>query len=56
VAPFIRALAPTADRRAIRLEWVDDKGETLGPAQLSDGTLRALALIVASVNPRTVFR
>lgn len=51
MAPFMRALAPTADRRAIRLEWVDDKGETFGPAHLSDGTLRAMALIAALGQP-----
>lgn len=51
VAPFISALVPMADRRAIRLEWLDDKGATFGPAHLSDGTLRALALIAALGQP-----
>jgi len=51
VAPFISALAPIADRRAIRLEWIDEKGATFGPAHLSDGTLRALALIAALGQP-----
>jgi predicted ATPase len=51
VAPFIAALVPMADRRAIRLEWLDDKGATFGPAHLSDGTLRALALIAALGQP-----
>ncbi len=51
VAPFIFELTPTADRRDIRLKWIDDKGETFGPAHLSDGTLRALALIAALGQP-----
>jgi predicted ATPase len=51
VAPFIASLAPVADRRQDRLEWVDDKGATFGPAHLSDGTLRALALIAALGQP-----
>jgi predicted ATPase len=51
VAPFIAELTPTEDRRNIRLEWIDDKGATFGPAHLSDGTLRALALIAALGQP-----
>ena len=33
------------------LEWVDERGATFGPAHLSDGTLRALALITALSQP-----
>lgn len=45
VAPFIASLEPNEDRHGVKLEWVDDQGATFGPAHLSDGTLRALALI-----------
>jgi predicted ATPase len=51
VAPFIASLTPMADRRQVRLEWIDDTGATFGPAHLSDGTLRALALIAALGQP-----
>jgi predicted ATPase len=50
-APFITALRPTEDRRGVRLEWADDQGETFGPAHLSDGTLRAIALFAALGQP-----
>ncbi|HRJ61751.1 MAG TPA: AAA family ATPase [Azospirillaceae bacterium] len=52
VAPFIRELKPVEDRTGVRLEWIDDRGETFGPAHLSDGTLRALALISALAQPQ----
>jgi predicted ATPase len=51
VAPFLRELAPTSDRRGAMLEWVDDQGEVFGPAHLSDGTLRAIALLAALGQP-----
>lgn len=51
VAPFIRALRPVEDRSGVKLEWVDERGATFGPAHLSDGTLRALALIAALAQP-----
>jgi len=51
VAPFITSVAPVEDRRGIHLEWVDDRGATFGPAHLSDGTLRALALVAALGQP-----
>lgn len=51
VAPFITELVPNEDRHGIKLEWVDDRGATFGPAHLSDGTLRALALIAALSQP-----
>lgn len=37
--------------RGVRLDWVDDRGETFGPAHLSDGTLRAIALLTALGQP-----
>jgi predicted ATPase len=60
VAPFIRELRPTllvgAPRfgppPAVRLSWVDERGELFGPHQLSDGTLRAIALFTALAQPR----
>jgi len=53
IAPFIKQLLPSEDRQSIKLEWVDDKGSTLGPAHLSDGTLRALALVSALSQPES---
>lgn len=52
IAPFIEELLPTADRHGVALQWRDDKGMTFGPAHLSDGTLRALALIAALAQPQ----
>jgi predicted ATPase len=52
IAPFIKMLKPTEDRSGVKLGWVDDLGETFGPAHLSDGTLRALALIAALAQPQ----
>jgi predicted ATPase len=51
VAPFIRALNPVEDRRGVTLEWTDDRGYPFGPAHLSDGTLRAIALLTALEQP-----
>lgn len=51
VAPFIAELLPKRDRSGTSLEWVDDKGATFGPAHLSDGTLRVLALVAALAQP-----
>lgn len=57
VAPFIDQLEPTLvapdqpDRSAVRLDWLDDRGDRYGVHQLSDGTLRALALITALAQP-----
>ncbi len=51
VAPFISELAPHEDRHGVRLEWRDDRPATFGPAHLSDGTLRGLALISALAQP-----
>lgn len=51
IAPFITALRPVEDRSGVKLEWSDERGATFGPAHLSDGTLRALALIAALAQP-----
>jgi predicted ATPase len=51
VAPFIRELSPQSDARGVSLDWIDDRGETFGPAHLSDGTLRAIALFSALAQP-----
>lgn len=54
VAPFIAELQPEGvdpSRRYYRLDWVDDRGQIFGPHHLSDGTLRAIALITALAQP-----
>jgi predicted ATPase len=52
IAPFIRKLEPTEiSGDAVRLDWIDDLGERFGVANLSDGTLRALALFTALGQP-----
>jgi len=53
VAPFITRLEPAVDRKSVRLGWKDDTGAAFGPAHLSDGTLRAIALVAALAQPRT---
>jgi predicted ATPase len=57
IAPFIKSLqprlvvphAPTAS--AVHLDWTDERDEIFGSHHLSDGTLRALALITALAQP-----
>ncbi|MHB8872081.1 MAG: AAA family ATPase [Myxococcaceae bacterium] len=57
IAPFVRELAPslvtpgTPATSTIRLDWIDERGEHFGPHHLSDGTLRAIALITALAQP-----
>ncbi len=54
VAPFIHdfVLEPQAtNSRYILLRWRDKSGATFGPHQLSDGTIRAIALITALLQP-----
>ena len=54
VAPFIKEIRPTPVdplQRFIRLQWVDERDELFGPHDLSDGTLRAIALITALAQP-----
>lgn len=41
------------DKVTIRLDWIDDAGNRFGMHQLSDGTLRALALFAALTQPGT---
>lgn len=54
IAPFIRdfVVEPQAtEHRFVLLRWMDGSGETFGPHQLSDGTIRAIALITALLQP-----
>jgi predicted ATPase len=52
VAPFLKNLSPTLEPgRLVRLDWVDDADDTYGVYQMSDGTLRALALFTAVSQP-----
>lgn len=52
IAPAVAQLAPTlVGESAVRLDWIDDQGERFGAHQLSDGTLRAIALITALAQP-----
>lgn len=38
-------------RHSVRLDWIDDQDERFGAHQLSDGTLRLIALITALAQP-----
>lgn len=52
IAPSVKALTPTLNGRAsVRLDWIDDRDERFGAHQLSDGTLRAIALVTALAQP-----
>ena len=57
VAPSIGHLEPTlvephlGPESAVRLDWVDDRGHRFGASQLSDATLRAVALISVLAQP-----
>jgi len=52
VAPGLKELAPTpVNGTSVRLDWIDDQDERFGVHQLSDGTLRAIALITALAQP-----
>lgn len=54
IAPPVKALAPTPvgdGASAVRLDWIDDQDERFGVHQLSDGTLRAIALVTALAQP-----
>jgi predicted ATPase len=53
-APFVTEIVPTPDPKGIALQWKDDRGEILGPAHLSDGTLRMIALITALGQPESL--
>lgn len=54
IAPSIKALCPTLNGHGgttVRLDWIDDQDERFGAHQLSDGTLRAIALVTALAQP-----
>lgn len=52
VAPAVRELVPVLDSSdSVRLDWLDDRGERFAVHQLSDGTLRAIALVTALAQP-----
>lgn len=57
IAPAVKELNPVGVNpgedppRMVRLDWVDDQGETFGVHDLSDGTLRAIALVTALAQP-----
>jgi predicted ATPase len=54
IAPSIKQLSPTVVHNgssSVRLDWIDDQDERFGVHQLSDGTLRAIALITALAQP-----
>lgn len=50
-APAIKSLVPSAVGDSVRLNWIDDQDAEFGVHQLSDGTLRAIALITALSQP-----
>lgn len=52
VAPFVKDLTPvTGGDGLVQLDWVDSQDDLYGPSHLSDGTLRAIALIVGLSQP-----
>ncbi len=54
IAPSVKALCPTSisnGSASVRLDWIDDRDERFGVHQLSDGTLRAIALVTALAQP-----
>lgn len=52
IVPSLKELAPTpVNGASVRLDWIDDQDERFGVHQLSDGTLRAIALITALAQP-----
>lgn len=54
IVPFVRdfVLEPqVSDSRFVMLRWMDQSGEVFGPHQLSDGSLRAIALVTALLQP-----
>jgi predicted ATPase len=57
IAPFIKQLQPTLvdegypETSPVRLNWIDERDQLFGPQHLSDGTLRAIALIAALAQP-----
>lgn len=56
IAPSIKSLEPTFtddNAQSVRLDWIDDRDERFGVHQLSDGTLRAIAIITALAQPES---
>lgn len=51
VAPFIKELTPRRLGDGVTLDWTDDADDVWGVAALSDGTLRAIALIAMLAQP-----
>ena len=57
IAPAVQELNPVGVNpgedppRMVRLDWIDDQGENFGVQDLSDGTLRAIALVTALAQP-----
>jgi predicted ATPase len=54
IAPMVKDLQPTlvaSNGKAVRLDWIDDQDQVFGVHQLSDGTLRAIALVTALAQP-----
>ncbi|MCB9740840.1 MAG: AAA family ATPase [Deltaproteobacteria bacterium] len=54
VVPSIKSLEPTrldSNTSAARLDWIDDRDERFGAHHLSDGSLRAIAIITALAQP-----
>jgi predicted ATPase len=55
VSPSVQTLVPTrtpsSTASAVRLDWIDDQDQRFGSAALSDGTLRAIAIITALAQP-----
>jgi predicted ATPase len=54
IAPMVKDLQPTPVEpggKAVRLDWIDDQDQVFGVHQLSDGTLRAIALVTALAQP-----
>jgi predicted ATPase len=52
VAPFVKDLTPaTGGNGVVQLDWVDSQNDLYGPSHLSDGTLRAIALLVGLSQP-----
>lgn len=52
IAPSVKALCPAElPNGGVRLDWIDGRGERFGVQHLSDGTLRAIALVTALAQP-----
>lgn len=54
IVPAVKELCPTLlpnRNGSVRLDWMDDRDERFGVHQLSDGSLRAIALITALAQP-----